>query len=129
MELEGFHRRLNQIRRGNPALQSDSSLRFHETDNPQLICYSKASGDLSNIIVTVVNLDSFHTQAGWVTLDLNSLGLSEDQTFQAHDLITDSRHVWQGPRNFVELDPQSCPAHILRVRKRVHTEQDFDYYL
>jgi starch synthase (maltosyl-transferring) len=127
--LKDFIARVNQIRRGNPALQADSNLRFHETDNPLLLCYSKASGDLSNIIVTVVNLDSFHTQAGWVTLDLNSLGLSEDQTFQAHDLITDSRHIWQGPRNFVELNPQSCPAHILRVRKRVHTEEDFDYYL
>ena len=127
--LKDFIARVNQIRRGNPALQADSNLQFHETDNPLLLCYSKASSDLSNIIVTVVNLDSFHTQAGWVMLDLNSLGLSEDQTFQAHDLITDSRHVWQGPRNYVELNPQSCPAHILRVRKRVHTEQDFDYYL
>jgi starch synthase (maltosyl-transferring) len=127
--LKDFIARVNQIRRGNPALQADSNLRFHETDNPLLLCYSKACGDLSNIIVMVVNLDSFHTQAGWVTLDLNSLGLSEDQTFQAHDLITDSRHIWQGPRNFVELNPQSCPAHILRVRKRVHTEEDFDYYL
>ncbi|MGH9680445.1 MAG: alpha-amylase family glycosyl hydrolase, partial [Candidatus Acidiferrales bacterium] len=127
--LKSFIARVNQIRRDNPALQSDSNLRFHETDNPLLICYSKATGDLSNVIVSVVNLDPFHTQPGWVTLDLSSLGLSEDQTFQAHDLITDSRYVWQGPRNFVELDPQSCPAHILRLRKRIRTEEDFDYYL
>lgn len=127
--LKDFIARVNQIRRGNPALQADHNLRFHDTDNPLLICYSKTTGDFSNAIVTVVNLDPFHTQSGWVTLDLISLGIAEDQTFQAHDLITDSRHVWQGPRNYVELDPQSCPAHILRLRKRVHTEEDFDYYL
>ena len=33
--------RLNQIRRTNPALQSDLSLHFHEVDNPQILCYSK----------------------------------------------------------------------------------------
>ena len=127
--LKDFIARVNQIRRDNPALHADTHLRFHDTDNALLICYSKASSDLSNIIVAIVNLDPFHTQSGWVTLDLNSLGLFDDQTFQAHDLLTDSRYVWQGPRNYVELDPQSCPAHILRLRKRIHTEQDFDYYL
>ena len=33
--------RVNQIRRENPALQSDGSLRFHPIDNDQLIAYSK----------------------------------------------------------------------------------------
>jgi len=35
--------RVNQIRRENPALQSDWSLRFHPLDNDQLIAYSKAT--------------------------------------------------------------------------------------
>ncbi len=35
--------RLNQIRRANPALQSDLSLHFHPVDNPQIICYSKST--------------------------------------------------------------------------------------
>jgi starch synthase (maltosyl-transferring) len=34
---------LNQIRRTNPALQSDLSLHFHPVDNPQLIAYSKSA--------------------------------------------------------------------------------------
>ena len=40
----------------------------------------------------------------------------------------EGRFLWQGARNFVELTPESLPAHILRVRKRVRTERDFDYY-
>src|SRR6266702_2371223 len=35
--------RLNQIRRTNPALQSDLSLRLHNVANPQIICYSKTA--------------------------------------------------------------------------------------
>jgi starch synthase (maltosyl-transferring) len=127
--LKDFIARVNQIRRENPALQTDNNLRFHETDNSQLICYSKVTGDFANIIVSVVNLDPFQAQSGWITLDLASLGLTEDQALQAHDLITDSRYLWQGPRNFVELNPQNSPAHILRIRKRIHSEADFDYYL
>ncbi len=127
--LKDFISRVNLIRRENPALQSDANLRFHETDNPTIICYSKSTDDLSNIILVVVNLDAFHTQAGWVTIDLESLGLPTTQVFQAHDLLSDARYLWQGARNYVELTPQTSPAHILRVRKRVHTERDFDYYL
>ncbi len=32
-------------------------------------------------------------------------------------------------RNFIELDPQVVPAHIFRLRRKVRTEQDFDYFL
>ena len=31
--------------------------------------------------------------------------------------------------NFVQLDPHSCPAHIFRIRRKVKTERDFDYYI
>ena len=127
--LKDFIARINRVRRENPALQADDNLRFHGTDNSLLICYSKATSDLANIIVSVVNLDPIHSQSGWITLDLTSLGLTEDQAFQAHDLITDGRYVWQGSRNFVELNPQNSPAHVFRLRKRVHTEEDFDQYL
>ena len=36
---------VNRIRRENPALQSDHGLRFHEADNEQILCYSKAAAD------------------------------------------------------------------------------------
>ncbi|HET9982295.1 MAG TPA: alpha-1,4-glucan--maltose-1-phosphate maltosyltransferase [Longimicrobiales bacterium] len=35
--------RINRIRRENPALQSDRSLRFHRVDNDRLVCYTKHS--------------------------------------------------------------------------------------
>ncbi len=69
---------VNRIRRDNPALHSDRSLRFHPVDNSQLICFSKQSDDLTNAIVVVVNLDPHHSQSGWVELDTELLGLESD---------------------------------------------------
>jgi starch synthase (maltosyl-transferring) len=121
--------RINGIRKQNPALQSNRNLRFHNTDNPSLICYSKATADLSDIIIVIVNLDSVHSQTGWVDLDLKSLGLDPAHAFEVHDLLGEGRYLWQGARNYVELMPESLPAHILQVRRWVRTEQDFNYYL
>ena len=66
--------RVNAIRNTNAALQSDWSLRFHATDNEQLIAYTKESEDRSNLILTIVNLDPRFTQSGFVTLPLGELG-------------------------------------------------------
>ena len=129
VSLKDFIARINGIRKQNPALQSNRNLRFHSTDNPSLICYSKATDDLSNIVIVNVNLDSFHRQTGWIDLDLNSLGLEAAQTFEVHDSLGEGRFLWQGARNYVELMPESLPAHILQVRRWVRTEQNFDYYL
>jgi starch synthase (maltosyl-transferring) len=127
--LKALIGRINRIRKENPALQSDRNLRFHETDNPSLICYSKSTEDLSNALIVVVNLDPNHTQSGWIDLDLKAVGLDSNRAFQAHDLLGEGRFLWQGGRNYVELAPGSLPAHILRVRRWTRTEQDFDYYL
>lgn len=126
--LKDLVARLNRLRHENPALQHDSNLRFHETDNRAVICYSKTTSDLSDIIIVLCNLDAFHTQAGWVDLDLASLGLDAGRTFQAHDLLSNGRYLWHGARNYFELAPESLPAHIMKVRRWVRTEKDFDYY-
>ena len=102
---------------------------FHTTDNDQLICYSKSTDDLSNVIVVLVNLNPYYSHGGWVTLDLERLGLDADRPYQVHDLVSDARYLWAGPRNYVELNPQVMPAHVLRVRRRIRQEQDFEYYL
>lgn len=121
--------KVNRIRREYPALQSDWSLSFHLVDNEQIIAYSKTSEDLADRILVVVNLDPHHTQSGWVQLPLDELQLDPRQSFQVHDLMTDARFIWQGPRNYVELDPRAVPAHIFRIRRWVRTEHDFDYFL
>ena len=81
------------------------------------------------MVLVTVNLDPSRRQTGWVELDLEELGLAVDQPFQVHDELSDARYLWQGRRNYVELDPAAFPAHIFRIRRRVLTERDFDYYL
>jgi starch synthase (maltosyl-transferring) len=127
--LKDFIARVNQVRRENPALHSDCSLRFHEVDNEQLICYSKRTDDLSNVVLVVVNLDPHHTQSGWVEFPLEELGIDPQKPYQMHDLLSNARYLWQGSRNYVELNSQIVPAHLFRMRRRVRTERDFDYYM
>ena len=81
------------------------------------------------MVLVVVNLDPYHAQSGWVDLRLEVLGIQRDRPYQVHDLLTGARFLWQGPRNFVQLDPGVTPAHIFVVRRRVRTERDFDYYM
>ena len=107
--------RINAIRRERPALQHDWGLRFHETDNPQLLCYSKRSADGRDLVVMVVNLDPVHMQHGFVRLPLWSWGLPPDATLEVQDLLSSDRYVWRGEWNYVRLDPEAGVAHILHV--------------
>ena len=86
---------------------------------------------MTNLILVVVNLDPYHTQSGWVQLPRAELGLGSGpgESYQVHDLISDARYLWHGESNFVELDPFVSPAHIFRVRRKIRTEQDFDYFM
>jgi starch synthase (maltosyl-transferring) len=127
--LRPFVALLNRIRRENPALHADWSLRFFPVDNEQLIAYAKSCDDPANLIVCVVNLDPHHVHSGWIELDLEALGIEAGAQYQMHDLLTGARFLWTGARNFVQIDPARVPAHVFRVRRRVHREQDFDYFL
>ena len=127
--LRGFIARVNRIRRENPALHSDWSLRFVPVDNEQLIAYLKSTPDGDNVVLTVVNLDPRNTQSGWLELDARALGIEADKQFQMHDLLSGQRFLWQGGRNFLQLDPHRSPAHVFRLRRRMRREQDFDYFL
>jgi starch synthase (maltosyl-transferring) len=120
---------VNKVRIENPALHSDRGLRFHPTENEQLIAYTKTTPDLADVVLTVVNVDPHHTQAGMITLPLEDLGIRRDRGFQAHELLSGARYLWNGPRNYVEINPHSIPAQIFRFRRRLRSEHDFEYFL
>jgi starch synthase (maltosyl-transferring) len=108
---------INGIRRKNKALQSNDRLHFHEIDNPMLICYSKSTPDLSNVVLTIANLDPFFTQSGWTHIDLSELGITQEQTYSVIDLLNGGRYSWKGPRNYVALTPGAVGAHIFKVER------------
>jgi starch synthase (maltosyl-transferring) len=131
--IREYIRRVNRIRRENPALQHNRSLRFHGSDNDQVMVYSKWShadgtpysyryredppGDEGNLILVVVNLDPKHTQSTMVHLPLEEWGIAADESFEVHDLVSDARYVWRGHSSYVELNPHAFPAHIFRVSR------------
>jgi len=80
-------------------------------------------------MLVVVTLDPHHPQSGWVELPLDALGLDAREPFQVHDLLSDARYLWNGPRSYVALDPAVVPAHVFHLRRRLRTERDFDYFL
>jgi starch synthase (maltosyl-transferring) len=121
--------RVNRIRRENPALQADASLAFCPVENDQLIAYTKHDAATDNLILTVVNLDPYNPQSGWVALDLTAAAIGPDEVYQVHDLLSDQRFQWRGRYNYVLLDPRKVPAHIFKVRRHVRSERDFDYFL
>jgi starch synthase (maltosyl-transferring) len=127
--LKAFVARVNRCRRENPALHTTWNLRFCDVDNGQLLAYGKVSDDGSNIVLTIVNLDPVYTQSGWVTVPLAEWGIGPDQPFLVHDLLNDQTYIWQGERNYVQLDPQTMPAHLFTIRKRLKRETDFDYFV
>ncbi len=122
--LAGLVARINAIRRAHPALRQDRTLLLQRIDCEAIVAYAKTlpvgssqapSGD---VVLCLVNLDPHHVQSGWTDLDLDALGLPADRPYQATDLLTGERYVWQGPRNFVSLDPAALPAHVLHLSAR-----------
>ncbi len=107
--------RVNQIRRASKALQQTNNIDIEHVDNDMLIAYRKWDEEKSEQLLIVVNMDARHPQAGWVTLDIESLGFSGQSSYQVQDLLDDRTYVWTGPRNYVALRPRERPAHIFRI--------------
>jgi starch synthase (maltosyl-transferring) len=141
--LRHFIARLNRIRRENPALHDNRTLRFHSVhtngvESRYLVAYSKASaaapvsptgraiykyedfvppapGPDNNVILTVVNMHPTAPHDGWVHIPFSDLGLRPGQPYLVHDLLGDARYTWQGEWNYIQLNPAVVPAHIFRI--------------
>jgi len=127
--LKDFIARINTIRRENPALQTTYTIRHYNIDNDRILAYGKNTEDYENIILVAVNLDPFHTHSGWITIPIRELGIDPHQPYLVHDLIGDDKYIWQGERNYIEINPNTSPACIFRIRKRLKRETDFDYFM
>jgi starch synthase (maltosyl-transferring) len=100
---------VNAVRRRHPALQRNDTLRFHDTDNPDLLAYSKTDDEGDRVFV-VVNTDPHHLQHGWVRLDEGAA--SSGASYVVADLLDHARYTWRGEWNYVRLDPAERVAHV-----------------
>ena len=106
---------VNKIRRENPALQDTFNIEFAKTTNEQILCYTKTDERSGNKLIVAVNMDFFNTHWANVTLPLDKLDIDPSKPFTVHDLISGDKYQWQGPTNFVQLNPYAMPAHIFRI--------------
>jgi starch synthase (maltosyl-transferring) len=143
-------RRLNAIRRSQPALQRFANLSFHLSENPTILFYRKAATEAPLLwngphaqpipqaiaaaiaattgttraigdILVVVNTDPHHVQETMLHVPIHDMGIDDDQPFVVHDLLTGARHSWRGVRNYVRLDPAERPGHVLLVERAIES--------
>jgi starch synthase (maltosyl-transferring) len=108
--------RVNAIRRRYRALQSDWTLRFHATDNPEIVAFSKSAPDATLMIV--VNLDPHHMQHGRVQcppVPSGTAGRRVPDGYPVRDLLDDAVYHWRGEWNYVRFDPGVRQGHILAI--------------
>ncbi len=104
---------LNRFRRAHPATHWLRNVVFHEVDSPDVLAWSKSTGD--DTVLVVVNLDPHGAREATVHLDLPALGSDWDRTVEVRDEVTGAEYTW-GAHNYVRLDPFSEPAHVFTVR-------------
>ena len=116
--IKTFITLLNQIRRNNRALQVLDNLMFLPADNDQILFFGKAAREENNILLIAVNLDPYQPQACTVTVPPAFSGAGINARYEVTDLLTGAVYNW-GEHNYVRLDPNLEPAHILRIGRRI----------
>ncbi len=126
--IKDYLTRLNAIRRQNRALQEYSNLRIQTAENDSILCFSKATASLDNLILVVVTIDPWQPQTAFVHVPLADFGIGEIEAYVVEDLLTGERFSWRGSRNFVALNPHARPAHIFRIRRWQDRENGQDVF-
>ena len=97
-------RRLNEIRRAEPALQRFENLRLLETHGEYVFAYAKDD------VAVAVNLDPFHAREDVVVVPA---GRGYPQEFPVRDLLSGERYRWRVGRNYVGLSPGQ--SHLMKL--------------
>ena len=83
-----------------------------------------------SIILVIVNLDPLYTQSGWVEVPIEDFGEIDTDSYEVDDLLTDTRYIWHGKRNYVALHPglptRAHPARAAIVAGWVGDPSGFD---
>ncbi len=106
---------VNQIRKAHPALQTTWNTQFLETSNEQIIGFLKSDAERDDYLLLFINLDPHHTQSAHVHVPLTQLKIRSDSRFQVTDLLSGDHYQWTEGWNYVQLNPQEMPAHILQI--------------
>ncbi len=113
--IREYIRRINHIRRENPALHLLTNVTFYHADNDSILFYGKMTPDKTNILLCAVNMDPTQTQEARLKIPLEDLNIPPHATYTMHELIQDYRHTVVGHEYILRLDPQKGPAAIFSI--------------
>ncbi|MEJ2521759.1 MAG: DUF3416 domain-containing protein [Gammaproteobacteria bacterium] len=114
--IRSLIRRLNRIRRENPALRTHTNIRFLNAWNEHVLCYYKATPERDNNLLILVNMDHRNVQETHFEVPLWEFGLPDDGAIEVEDLLEGHVFTLHGKIQHVRLDPDHGPARIWRLR-------------
>lgn len=109
-------RRLNAIRRENPAFRTHSNVQFLAAWNEHLLYYLKATPDRDNCVLVMVNMDPHHAHEAHFEVPLWEFGLPDSASIEVEDLLEGHAFTWHGKIQHVRIDPAHAAARIWRLR-------------
>ncbi len=119
-DISPFITHLNMIRKNHPAVHWLRNLRFHHSDQPEILCFSKSASATDDgvakrdTVLVVVNLDPYRPREATIWLDPVALGVQAGAELTVTDELSGESYRW-GQANYVRLDPAATPAHIFTV--------------
>lgn len=107
--------RLNEIRRGHPAVKSLRNLRFVHVDDPNVLAWTLAGPSGAAPLLVVVNLSDQAVVETMVRFDPVAVGV-DPAGYIAIDLLTNESWEWSGGDRYVRLDPDERVGHVLELQ-------------
>jgi starch synthase (maltosyl-transferring) len=112
--LAPFIRRLNEIRREEPALARVRPPLVQRIDDPHLLAWCRFDEASGSRVLVVVNLRPQEPRAGRLELDHDALRLGDGAMLAARDLLAGAEHVWPTDAITIECTPDA-PVRVFRV--------------
>ena len=108
-------RLVNRLRREHAALQQFENTRFFTAHNDRVLVYGRFTADRSSFLLFAVSLDPHGDQGADFEVPLWELGLANDATVDATDLVTGADFRWTGIHQHVWLTAHDRPYAIWRL--------------
>src|SRR4051812_3366619 len=108
-------RKLNRIRRENPALWDFRNTRFVNAWSDQILAYARLTPAKDNCILILVNLDPRKRQECTYEVPLWDFGLPDHASIEAEDLLNGGRFTLRGKTHRIALDPAERSVVIWRL--------------
>jgi starch synthase (maltosyl-transferring) len=108
-------RKLNRIRRENPALWDFRNTLFLNASNDQILSYARMTREKDNCVLILVNLDPKNRQECTYEVPLWEFGLPDHASIECEDLLDGGRFTLHGKTHRIALDPRERPVAIWRL--------------